>query len=72
LLVTLLYFAAVDFLYIGRLAAYIAIIEQPEVAPAAEITGLSLGIGPTLAAPTADFDRNELILSDLSNLIPET
>jgi hypothetical protein len=72
LLVTLLYFAAADFLYIGRLAAYIAIIEQPEVAPAAEIAGLSLGIGPTLAAPTADFDRSELILSDLPNLIPET
>ena len=29
LLVTLLYFAAVDFLYVGRLAAYVFMIEPP-------------------------------------------
>jgi hypothetical protein len=33
LLVTLLYFAAVDFLYIGRLASYVFMIEQPEPLP---------------------------------------
>ena len=31
LLVTLLYFAIVDFLYIGRLAAYVTILEMPEI-----------------------------------------
>ena len=30
-LVTLLYFAAVDFLYVGRLAAYVFLLEQPEL-----------------------------------------
>jgi hypothetical protein len=33
LLVTLLYFAAVDFLYVGRLAAYVFMIEPPVVLP---------------------------------------
>jgi hypothetical protein len=33
LLVTLLYFAAVDFLYVGRLATYVFMIEQPEPLP---------------------------------------
>ncbi len=33
LLVTLLYFAAVDFLYVGRLAAYVLMIEPPSVMP---------------------------------------
>src|SRR5207248_6704414 len=31
LLVTLLYFAAADFLYVGRLGAYVAILELPDV-----------------------------------------
>jgi hypothetical protein len=33
LLVTLLYFAAVDFLYVGRLAAYVFMIKPPSVIP---------------------------------------
>ncbi|MGH9547731.1 MAG: hypothetical protein ACRD3W_00085 [Terriglobales bacterium] len=33
LLVTLLYFAAVDFLYVGRLAAYVCMTEQPVAVP---------------------------------------
>jgi hypothetical protein len=33
LLVTLLYFAAVDFLYVGRLAAYVFMIEPLSVIP---------------------------------------
>ncbi len=32
-LVTLLYFAVVDFLYVGRLAAYVFMIERPSIAP---------------------------------------
>lgn len=62
LLVALVYFAAVDFLYVGRLAAYIAILEQPEVA---------LPVGIISSPPALEFDRNELILSDLPNLLPE-
>ena len=30
LLVTLLYFGAVDFLYVGRLATYVFLLEEPE------------------------------------------
>ena len=33
LLVTLLYFAVVDFLYVGRLGAYVAILELPDAPP---------------------------------------
>jgi hypothetical protein len=62
LLVVLLYFAVVDFLYVGRLAAHIAILLEPEAVPVEEV-----------AAPfTVGIDHTELILSDLPNLIPET
>ena len=33
LLVMLLYFAAVDFLYVGRLATYVFLLEEPEPEP---------------------------------------
>ena len=36
MVVTLFYFAVADFLYIGRLAAYVAIVELPEVPASAE------------------------------------
>ena len=45
LLVTLLYFAVVDFLYAGRLAAYVAIADLPE------IPTLTTGDGPPQDAP---------------------
>lgn len=54
LLVTLLYFAAVDFLYMGRLAAYVFLIEQPEPGP------------KPAALPASDDD----ILSDIPGLAP--
>jgi len=63
--VTLLYFAVTDFLYMGRLAAYVAILELPE-APIIETRA------PVLPSNTHDLrqagssvDRDELILSDL-------
>lgn len=56
LLVSLLYFAAVDFLYVGRLATYMFLLEQPEPGP-----GLS-----AVPAPPADDD----ILSDIPGLVP--
>lgn len=62
LLVTLLYFGVVDFLYMGRLAAYVAILELPKNPVLAE-TSQPL-ISP--AAPSRGaVDRNELILGDL-------
>jgi hypothetical protein len=61
LLVVLLYFAVVDFLYVGKLAAHIAILLEPKAVLLEEL------VGPF----TVGIDRTELILSDLPNLIPE-
>ncbi|MBZ5721983.1 MAG: hypothetical protein LAO03_16550 [Acidobacteriia bacterium] len=69
LLVTLLYFAVVDFLYTGRLAAYVAIVELPPPMPVVS--------PPPPPLPPQDssqlaldlrtcVDRDELILSDLA------
>ena len=60
LLVTLLYFAVTDFLYVGRLAAYVAIVELPvpvdEPAPPVEIRS---------PPPSTTIDKDELILCDV-------
>ena len=54
--IALVYFAVADFLYIGRLAAYVAIVELPE-APSFQ---------PSAFSPQPSrVDPNELILSDL-------
>lgn len=61
LLVTLLYFALADFLYAGRLAAYLAILEMapmPVTAPPAPVAQPRLPISNRI-------DPDELILSDL-------
>ena len=63
LLTTLLYFASADFLYTGRLAAYIAILELPDISPAAPVT---VNVTPPPMFLTG-FDRDELILSDVPN-----
>lgn len=68
LCVTLLYFAVADFLYIGRLAAYVAILELPAV-PVAETvqphpSGGDLRSAP-ISPPSNSIDESELILSDL-------
>jgi len=69
LLVTLLYFVIADFLYIGRLAAYVAMVELPEspvvlsdLGPAPENTGR-----PTDRTSLGEtrVDPSELILSDV-------
>jgi hypothetical protein len=68
LLVSLLYFAAVDFLYAGRMAAYVAMIEFPValLAPLPPPSHLVNTDPPTRQlAPHTGIDRNELILSDV-------
>jgi hypothetical protein len=69
LLVTLLYFVIADFLYIGRLAAYVAMVELPEspvvlsdLGPAPENTGR-----PTDRTSLGEtrVDPSKLILSDV-------
>jgi len=54
--ITLLYFAVADFLYMGRLAAYVAILELPE--PSFQPSA------PTIQ-PGGSVDPYELILSDV-------
>jgi hypothetical protein len=66
LLVALLYFAISDFLYIGRLAAYVAILELPDApisAEAAPPPQADLPLDPTID-PSPAVDPTELILSD--------
>jgi len=65
LLVTLLYFALADFLYAGRLAAYVFIAEGPEIPPPEIVPPPDSG--PHLAfsvEPGGGVDPDELILSD--------
>jgi hypothetical protein len=69
ILVTLLYFVIADFLYIGRLAAYVAIVELPEApvvlpkpGPAPDNTQHSAAGIPS---NEARVDPAELILSDV-------
>ena len=67
LLITLVYFAVVDFLYMGRLAAYVAILESPGLPIPQAPLPVFPGDGESahmLVAPTGIVDREELILSD--------
>jgi hypothetical protein len=70
LLVTLLYFAVVDFLYVARLAAYMCIVEGPETPPALQTAGepgpqdRSQHSALDIQTPTG-VDPDELILSDI-------
>jgi hypothetical protein len=67
LLVTLLYFAVTDFLYMGRLSAYVAIVEGPDAFSAAEVPPPPHGGQPAAPSlqPETRVDPDELILSDL-------
>lgn len=67
LLVTLLYFAIVDYLYVGRLAAYVAILQMPAPAPATVPVAAVRPSAPAMVAPLAtNIDKDEPILSDHS------
>lgn len=74
LLIALLYFAAADFLYVGRMAAYVSILLEPEVVLVAGVPIVPPGPNPhsVIVQTIPSIDRSELILSDLPNLIPET
>ena len=62
LLVTLLYFAVADFLYVGRLAAYVAILKLPQPVVA---TKHAVRQQPVLDTRSSSVDPDELILGDL-------
>jgi hypothetical protein len=70
LLLTLLYFALADMLYIGRLAGYVAILEAPPAPPPPPIPAIQ---HPALSIPSdsAMVDQDELILSDQPAPNPE-
>ena len=63
--VTLAYFAVADFLYIGRMAAYAAIVEMPSL-PVPMAAPPAISSPPNLRPQVAveSIDRDELILSD--------
>lgn len=61
ILITLLYLAVADYLYIGRLAAYVAILELSQ-GPA--VTDGSAPPFPPVAPRSNAVDQNELILGD--------
>jgi hypothetical protein len=65
ILVTLAYFAVVDWLYMARLAGYVCIAEAPQALLAPSPLPRH---GPPLQTT---IDRNELILSDVPNLAVE-
>ena len=79
LFLTLLYFAMVDALYVGRLAGYVAILEAPPVAESAPaLLSAAQAIAPStqhsalsMQSETGTVDQSELILSDLSERAPE-
>jgi hypothetical protein len=69
LLVTLLYFALADFLYAGRLAAYVAIAEGGDASALAAIPLLPESNQPSVLSIQPDgagIDPDELILSDIT------
>lgn len=67
LLVTLLYFAIADFLYMGRLAAYVAILEMPDAPVALPKPRPAPAQHPAFPIPANEsgIDQAELILSDV-------
>ncbi len=67
-LVTLLYFAIADFLYMGRLAAYVAMVEFPDSTAVGSPSPLPPDrrqLSARRIRPTGAVDPDELILSDL-------
>jgi hypothetical protein len=67
LFVTCVYFAVVDFLHIGRLAAYVAICQWPEAPPVPAIRYALPGPGQRSSGAIARgrVDPDEVILSDV-------
>ena len=64
--VTLLYFAVADFLYIGRMGAYVWILDGMEIDPVPEAAPEPpAGQGTHELPPIEIVDPNELILSDV-------
>ena len=63
LLVALLYFAAVDFLYVGRLAAYVFMIEEPTALPLPASDDDILSDIPGLSSRSGTENRNRELMA---------
>jgi len=61
LLITMLYFAVVDLLYLGRLGSYVWIVEGPAIEP----TPVIATTPQVIMSPDERVDPDDLILSDL-------
>ncbi len=82
ILVTLVYFALADWLYMARLAGYVFIVEMPEALlspppvarPKPPTVGPAVPLAPLSPAPivATTIDRDESILSDAPNPAVET
>jgi hypothetical protein len=74
-LITLIYFVIADWIHIARLAGYVCISEMSNAVPdpiqPRPVPGSGMS-APGLTTPDAAVDRDELILSDLPNLAPES
>jgi hypothetical protein len=72
IVLTLVYLAVADWLYMARLAGYVCIAETPE-ALLKPLPPIPLPPTVTLGSPLqTTIDRDEPILSDLPNLVAET
>lgn len=75
LVITLAYFAVVDWVYMARLAGYACVAEWPEARPVPAPPALArippAGSATRIAQFEGAIDRDELILSDLPNPAPE-
>jgi hypothetical protein len=75
ILLTLAYFAVVDWLYIVRLAGYICIAEMPDALASSTPVPVPPETGEPFAPsspPQTTIDRDETILSDVQKLAVET
>jgi|SRR5579872_1366076 hypothetical protein len=66
-IITLVYFAVADWLYMARLSGYLFIAETPE-----SLLRPGTPVAPSSPPVETTIDRNELILSDVPGLVPET
>lgn len=73
-LVTLAYFAVVDWLYMARVAGYVCISEVPESLRKPVPPVIRASAPPVIAQMPlqTSIDRDEAILSDIPGLVPET
>jgi len=69
LLLTMVYFAMVDFLHMGRLAAYVSILQTPEEAPIESSQLSVLGSQSKTTFPSIPPSDDD-ILSDVPGLVP--